>query len=153
MVQHDMLCTSNLAKALSCRYLPTNINHSMWMLIVDNRCLTLILLEPKVINLCHQYRARPACMDYTVGWQTSCSHLDIPKMIMGIMVIGWLKFLEDGHALKLKNSLYLNCDVVNYNKLNVLLGVSKIIMIYWGSCNSGFVKRYMLPKVWIPVLT
>ena len=41
-----------------------------------------------VISLCHQYRARPDCIPssltrlYTVGWPTSSSHLDIPKIIM-----------------------------------------------------------------------
>ena len=45
--------------------------------------LTLFLLKPKVISLCHQYRARPACTYcsltrlYTVGWTSF--HLDIPK--------------------------------------------------------------------------
>ena len=46
------------------------------------RPLTLSLLEPKVVSLCHQYRSRPACQSrtrlYTVGRPTSSSHLDIP---------------------------------------------------------------------------
>ena len=51
--------------------------------------LTLILPNPKVTSLCHQYRARPACTSgqsdqaiYTVGRQTSCFYLDMPKIIM-----------------------------------------------------------------------
>ena len=43
--------------------------------------LTLILLEPKVISLCHQYGARPACSLtrlYTVVLPTSNFHPNIP---------------------------------------------------------------------------
>ena len=48
------------------------------------RLLTFILLEPKVISLCHQFRARPACtsvqsdqLPITVDWPTSSWHLNI----------------------------------------------------------------------------
>ena len=47
---------------------------------------TVILLEAKVISLCHQYRARPEAAHscsltrlYTVSWSTSSFHLGIPK--------------------------------------------------------------------------
>ena len=49
--------------------------------------VTIILLEPKVISLCHQYRARPALHPcslirlYTAGWPTSNSQLDFPNLI------------------------------------------------------------------------
>ena len=54
--------------------------------------LLLILLERKVISLCHQYTctARPACQSvqsdqlYTVGWPTSSCHFDIPKYDNGL---------------------------------------------------------------------
>ena len=54
----------------------------------QNYTLTLILLEPKVISLCHQYRAKPVFTSmqsdrlYTVGRPTLSSHLHVPKMIM-----------------------------------------------------------------------
>ena len=48
--------------------------------------LTLILPTPKVINLCHQYRARPVCTSMQSDLAPHCwltnlkvSHLDIPK--------------------------------------------------------------------------
>ena len=50
--------------------------------------LTRILLKPKAICLCHQYRTRSVCAScsltrlYTVGWPTLSFHLDIPKIIM-----------------------------------------------------------------------
>ena len=52
--------------------------------------LTLILLKPKMISNCHQYRARP-CTAHTcsltrlntVGWPTSNSHLDTPTFDNG----------------------------------------------------------------------
>ena len=53
--------------------------------------LTLILLEPKVISLCHHYRASPASIFmqseqviYSISCPTSRSDLDIPKIIMDI---------------------------------------------------------------------
>ena len=53
--------------------------------------LTLILLEPKVISLCHQYTARPACTsvksDHTLYCLTDqlhvITHLDISKYDKG----------------------------------------------------------------------
>ena len=60
--------------------------------------LNVILLKLIVINLCHQYIARPACtsmqsdkVDYTVGWPTLSSQLDIPKYDNG----QFLKWIVD----------------------------------------------------------
>ena len=51
--------------------------------------LTLLLLEPNVISICQQYRARPACTSMQTDmalyrWPTNfkLDHLDIPKIIM-----------------------------------------------------------------------
>ena len=48
--------------------------------------LTLTLLEPKMINLCHQYRARPICAVWPgsilLANQLPSSYLDFPKMIV-----------------------------------------------------------------------
>ena len=66
---------------------------SLWRIIQQQetpRCLLhfyliLILLEPKIISLCHQYRARPACISvpsdqaFFVSCPSSSFHLDIPK--------------------------------------------------------------------------
>ena len=57
--------------------------------------LTLILPIPKVISICHQYRARPACTScslsrlYTVGWPSSSFHCDIPKTDKDIKIKTW----------------------------------------------------------------
>ena len=72
----------------------------------ENVCmlLTLILLESKMVSLCHQYRARPACTSARSDqalycWPTLSSHLYNPKMIMnygnfqkkGRLIIHWVK--------------------------------------------------------------
>ena len=49
-----------------------NVNTRFW---IHCNILTLILLEPTVINLCNKYRAWS-------DWQASSFHLDIPKMLM-----------------------------------------------------------------------
>ena len=60
--------------------------------------LTLILPTSKEIGLYHQYRTRSACTgSKIVGWPTSSSNLDIPKMIMksaknGMWIIPFKKF-------------------------------------------------------------
>ena len=67
--------------------------------------LTLILLEPKAISLCHQYSARPACtsmqsdQDETIllADQLQRFHPDIPKIIIdssknGRWIIPFKKF-------------------------------------------------------------
>ena len=48
--------------------------------------LTLTLLVPKMINICHQYRARPTCTfvqsDKVLCIILLADYLDVPKMIM-----------------------------------------------------------------------
>ena len=52
------------------------------------RYLTVILLEPKVLSICHQYTARPAQTSVQSDqalycWLTNFYHLDIPKIETG----------------------------------------------------------------------
>ena len=57
---------------------------SVFFQVTVTQFLTLILPTPKVMRLCHQYRARPACTSLQADqalycWLTSGFHLDISK--------------------------------------------------------------------------
>ena len=62
----------------------TGLQSSTFCLIVQIKVLNLSLLEIKLISLCHQYRARPACISMQSDqalyrWLTNFKfHLDIP---------------------------------------------------------------------------
>ena len=76
--------------------------------------VTLILLEAKVISLCHQYRTRPACTSYTVGWPTSSSHLDISindngQFLSWRWIIPFKKFSKFIKCVFLLQDSYLAC--------------------------------------------
>ena len=57
--------------------------------------LILILLEPKVISLCHQYRARSVCTSVqSPGSILLADQLQVTKMIMGGSKNGRVKMLR-----------------------------------------------------------
>ena len=84
------------------RHVEVTVTPLLFLLVRLN--LTLISLKPKVINLCHQYRARPTCTSmqsdqalYSVNWPSSNSHFDTSKMKMysaknGRWIIQFKKF-------------------------------------------------------------
>ena len=72
--------------------------------------LTLMLLEPKVISLCHQYRAR---LDCTVAWPTLSCPLDIPKNDM------MESFKMEGGLFRLRNAA--GYGLISVSELSLLL--------------------------------
>ena len=71
--------------------------------------LTLILMEPEVINLCQQYRARPACTPAQsdhAGSILLADHLQVPIFI-SLKLIRTLSKMEVGQVQLINSPYYL----------------------------------------------
>jgi hypothetical protein len=113
--------------------LPENFVFGLCYVIVclsDN--LTLTLLESKVINLCHQYKARSACSVVKLGCILLANQLQIFILISQKLKTDGLK-MEDGlvNPFKKFSSLRENiCFVLNSSVVCVCLWYSKVLKHY-----------------------
>ena len=101
--------------------------------------LTLILSDPKVICLCHHPCSLTSL--YTVGWPTSSSYLDIPKMKMdsaknGRWIFPFKKFGRLG-TFRVRVAMYNWPHTVPQNNSNMTHGRMRCSYIY--VCSITFI--------------